>query len=329
MSVSVVVPVYNASGFVIETLESVLGQTYADWELILVDDGSTDDSVELIEDFIRAHPAKARLFRHAHGENLGTSATRNLGLRHAVGELVCFLDADDVWTPDFLEYFVDKFDKYPGINLAYGPFVYWDPARASREGGPPPLQNLGVRSPGVVEAKILFKLFLECENAVPTPSGVMMRRNAVEEVGGWEAGFRGMYDDQVLYSKLFLKGGEAYLGGQPLCFYRQHEASLCRTAVKENRLYQSRKNYLQWLADYLGRAACGAESHRKIVREQMTLLEIKKRIDDQFSSGKTCGSAVSGIVSDVISMRSDQNYLLDYKVFRYRGGYFIAKLIGV
>jgi glycosyltransferase involved in cell wall biosynthesis len=116
LSVSIIIPVYNASKFVIETLESVLGQTYADWELILVDDGSADDSVELLQNFVRAHPLKARLFRHLHGENRGTSATRNLGLRHASGELVCFLDADDVWKPNFLEYFVDKFDRYPGIK---------------------------------------------------------------------------------------------------------------------------------------------------------------------------------------------------------------------
>ena len=97
--VSVIIIVYNGETYLAEAIDSVLAQTWPDYELLVVDDGSHDGSRELTQSYVDAHPERVRLLRHPGGVNRGMSATRNLGLTHAKGELVAFLDADDIWAP--------------------------------------------------------------------------------------------------------------------------------------------------------------------------------------------------------------------------------------
>lgn len=99
--VSIVIPVYNAEKYIRETVESVLGQTYKDWELILVDDCSTDNSVAFIEELISANPEQMRLIHLTEG---GSAArARNAGIKEAQGRYIAFLDADDIWYPEKLD----------------------------------------------------------------------------------------------------------------------------------------------------------------------------------------------------------------------------------
>ena len=97
--VSVIVPVYNAARFLPDTLASVRAQTHGDWELLLVDDGSSDGSAPLMREAAAADP-RVRVFFHA--RNRGVAAARNTGLSEARGTLVAFLDSDDLWEPDKL-----------------------------------------------------------------------------------------------------------------------------------------------------------------------------------------------------------------------------------
>ena len=98
--VSVVTPVYNAEKFIAHTIQSVLSQTYFNWELILVDDGSTDQSLDIISDFQKAH-SNILLFKNP--ENSGAAITRNRGMAEAKGKYIAFLDADDYWFTNKLE----------------------------------------------------------------------------------------------------------------------------------------------------------------------------------------------------------------------------------
>ena len=97
--VSIIVPVYNAGKWIEDTILSVKSQTYKDWELILVDDGSTDDSVEVIKEFI---DDRIRLV-DAGAKNSGAAHARNRGVEEAKGRYICYIDADDLWSPDKLE----------------------------------------------------------------------------------------------------------------------------------------------------------------------------------------------------------------------------------
>jgi glycosyltransferase involved in cell wall biosynthesis len=97
--VSVIIPLYNKADYVLRALESVAAQTYKDFQVVIVDDGSSDGSCEIAEEFIGSHTPQFRLVRQA---NSGPGSARNRGLEDAQGELVAFLDADDEWLPDFL-----------------------------------------------------------------------------------------------------------------------------------------------------------------------------------------------------------------------------------
>ena len=101
-SVSVIIPAYNAAAFIGETLDSVYAQTFADFEVIVVNDGSPD--TEDLERALKAYPAKLRYLKQ---ENQGAAAARNTGVKAARGEFVAFLDADDMWLPTFLEKQID------------------------------------------------------------------------------------------------------------------------------------------------------------------------------------------------------------------------------
>jgi len=94
--ISIVTPVYNAAAFIRQTIEMVQAQTYTEWELILVDDGSKDDSCKIIEEYLAEKPDKRiRLIKK--GKNEGAALTRNRGIKEAQGRYIAFLDADDVW----------------------------------------------------------------------------------------------------------------------------------------------------------------------------------------------------------------------------------------
>lgn len=100
--ISIIVPVYNCAPYIAHTIEMVQKQTYKDWELILVNDCSTDESAEIISDYMeRSKDERIKLFHNA--QNMGAAATRNHGLQMATGRFIAFLDADDVWFPVRLE----------------------------------------------------------------------------------------------------------------------------------------------------------------------------------------------------------------------------------
>lgn len=98
--ISIITPIHNSQAFVANTIKSVQNQTYSEWEILIIDDCSSDSSVEIVEEFAK-NDKRIRLFKN--GENSGPAITRNKGLEAAKGEFITFLDADDIWFPDFLK----------------------------------------------------------------------------------------------------------------------------------------------------------------------------------------------------------------------------------
>jgi glycosyltransferase involved in cell wall biosynthesis len=123
--VSVIVPFFNSERFIQETIASVFAQTYDRWELLLVDDGSTDRSQTIAKNFEREYPDRIRYLHHADRQNRGCSASRNLGIDNARGEYIAFLDADDVWLPDKLSRQVDILESQPAAAMVYGKYLVW------------------------------------------------------------------------------------------------------------------------------------------------------------------------------------------------------------
>ena len=109
-TVSVVIPTYNHGRYIAEALDSVLAQTYKDYEVIVVDDGSTDNTREVVE-------AYGASIRYIYQQNQRMSAARNAGIRSANGEYIAFLDSDDIWLPEKLEKQMEVFSTYPNLAL--------------------------------------------------------------------------------------------------------------------------------------------------------------------------------------------------------------------
>ncbi len=123
--VSTIIIFLNAQRFLAESIESVLSQTYDGWELLLVDDGSTDESRNIALHYAKQYSGKVRYFDHSGRENRGMSASRNLGIANAKGEYIAFLDADDVWLPHKLEHQVAVLESQPHAAMVYGPTQWW------------------------------------------------------------------------------------------------------------------------------------------------------------------------------------------------------------
>lgn len=117
--VSVVIPTYNHERYIAEALDSVLAQTYKDYEVIVVDDGSTDNTREVVKSYGDA-------VRYIYQQNKRMSAARNTGIRAAQGEYIAFLDSDDTWYPQKLEKQMKLFELYPTAGLINGGCVYVD-----------------------------------------------------------------------------------------------------------------------------------------------------------------------------------------------------------
>lgn len=167
--VSVVVPFFNAATHLPATLETVQRQTWTAWELIAVDDGSTDGSAELVADWARRDP-RVRLLRQA---NAGVSTARNRGVAASAGPLVAFLDADDLWHPDKLRAHVACHQADPDLGVSYARVEFLTPAGA-RTGHLASQQREPLQA-----AHLLY------ENPTTTTSNWVLRRQVFEAVGGF------------------------------------------------------------------------------------------------------------------------------------------------
>jgi glycosyltransferase involved in cell wall biosynthesis len=249
--VSAVMPARDAERFVAEAIESVLAQTYAPCELLVVDDGSRDGTRAIAERYAAAHPGRVRVLEHPGGANLGISASRNLGVREARGALVAFLDADDVWLPHKLAEQVPLLLAQPAAGLLYGNMRYWfgwtgRAEDAARE----VVYPLGVPTHTLLEPPSLLTRMLRREAILPGTCSVLVRRDALLRVGGAEARFRTMHEDQAMYAKLLLEVS-AYAVDTCGELYRQHPDSTVAVAKRRDEVRAAERAYLDWLAGYV------------------------------------------------------------------------------
>jgi glycosyltransferase involved in cell wall biosynthesis len=255
VSVSVITPFLNAERFIAESIESVLAQTRDDWDLLLVDDGSTDGSAAIARRYAAAHPAAIRYLAHPGGGNHGASASRNLGARHASGEYLAYLDADDVYLPGKLEGQVPLLDSNPDVAMVYAATEYWHgwTGRAADARHDWTWRKYGVPPGTVIEPPRMLIAFLEDGGTVPCLGSVLARRTAVERVGGWEESFRTICTDQVFHAKMCLHGA-VLIADECWDRYRQRRDSSSRTNGRAE-LDAAFDRYLTWLEEYLARAA--------------------------------------------------------------------------
>lgn len=169
--VSVIIPTYNCAHYIGNAIESVLRQTFTDYEIIVVDDGSTDNTREVVEKFVAQHPSRVRYLYQPHQER---AVARNQGIQAATGEYIAFLDADDEWLPHKLALQVPILDQYPKVGLVHSKVVFMD--RDGRKIGSPPHRET---PNGFVLKELLCGNFIWCLT-------VLCRRQCFDECGWFD-----------------------------------------------------------------------------------------------------------------------------------------------
>lgn len=277
ITVSVVIIFHNEERFLQEAIDSVLGQTYRDWELLLVDDGSSDASTAIAKEAVAADRAafpsrRIRYLTHDGGRNRGMSAARNLGIGAAKGRYIASLDGDDVWLPDKLNDQVAALERHPEAAMVFGPLLRWrtwtgDPDAADHED----LMGVGRRKYGthpyagqVVQPPTLLRLMLKDDYFIP--GGALIRRDVLVEVGLYEERFRGMYEDAVVMTKVVMTH-PVLVSDTVGYLYRMHPDSHTNRTSSSEEIDRARAAYLEWIGEYLadsGRLTDGL--HRDLQR---------------------------------------------------------------
>jgi glycosyltransferase involved in cell wall biosynthesis len=252
--VSVIIIFLNAEKFIAEAIESVLLQTYEHWELLLVDDGSSDTSAEIAQGYAAQNPGQVRYLEHPDHANRGKGASRNLGIQHAQGEYIAFLDADDLWLPHKLKEQAAILEAHPEAGMLYGKTEYW----YSWTQNPEDIQHdfvpaLGLQPNTLIRPPKLLPLFLRGKAAVPCTCSILVRHSIIEEIGGFDEAFKGacnIYEDQAFYAKVCLKT-PVLVSNRCWDRYRQHPDASMAIAWKTKQETQARQFFLRWLREYL------------------------------------------------------------------------------
>jgi glycosyltransferase involved in cell wall biosynthesis len=234
---SIILPTFNRGRFLTAAFSSIASQTFSNWELVIVDDGSVDDTKQIVERLAATLP---NAVRYLHQENRGPAAARNRGVDNAVGEYIAFFDSDDLWLPTYLERAVTALEGNPDIDWVFGPCRMVDLASGNVvepntfyvSGHQRPFLDLNVdRRPGginvisdvrALECQILHGLFCGPQNSV-------MRRWVVER-SRFPEDLR-VGEDQILVISALAAGQSLAYYVDPQVIYYLHDENLSNTST--------------------------------------------------------------------------------------------------
>lgn len=249
--VSVLTPAYNRAAFISEAVESVLNQTYDNIEYIVIDDGSTDDTYSILQEY--EDTGRLRLLTHKNRQNHGQSASLNLGLKAATGDYIVILDSDDRLHQDKIQKQVEFLEQNPGFGMVYGQ------AMAIDEGGK---ELFPIPPDNHVEPGDPNRLLLDCYMALP--GGAMVRKTVFDCVGFFEEEFRASQDHDMVI-RLAEAAPFAYMKGTAF-YYRKHDDTISSQGLER-----------RWRTGFeiLNRAAVRYPYRRSTLRKRRALLHFR------------------------------------------------------
>lgn len=200
--VSVVIPTYNRGEYISETLKSVLSQTYTDFEVVVVDDGSTDDTKRILQPF----ESKIKLVEQPNSER---AVARNNGIENSSGEYIAFLDSDDLWKENKLAKQVEVLDRCKQYAMCYGQSLRINDKSEQIKSAKRQLEGYS----GSIFEKFLIRNFVV--SATP-----LVRRENIDQIDGFQTKYI-PYEDWEYWARLSLTG-DFYFINEPLAYYRIH-----------------------------------------------------------------------------------------------------------
>jgi glycosyltransferase involved in cell wall biosynthesis len=215
VKVSVIIPNFNNAEYIKESIDSVLFQTYKDFELIVVDDGSTDNSMEILEEY----KSKIRILRQS---NSGVASARNLGILESKGSLIAFLDSDDIWTSDKLEKQIMKMETL-SLDLVYSGGVELIDGVISNIYHMPEFSGL---------VYPMYKQFPAKAIVLLGGSSVILRKSILSKAGLFSSLVPAPTEDLDFYRRVSLCGFRVGYSDEPLVYYRIHSKNASRLSAK-------------------------------------------------------------------------------------------------
>lgn len=219
LKISAVIALYNGSTHIIEALESVSNQTLPVNEIIIIDDGSSDDSVSLINSYLSKNKSLKAKTQVISQKNQGQGVARNRGVFESSGHFIGFLDQDDTWEPQHCEILSQFFMRNPTIGWVFTDFNEFD------ENGRVIRRNFLAENKYSLPEKSIFGLI--SQDLMMLPSSSLIRREAYIGIGGFDAQFRG-YEDDDLFFRLFVAGWDFQFCEESLVNYRIHPENSSR-----------------------------------------------------------------------------------------------------
>jgi glycosyltransferase involved in cell wall biosynthesis len=240
-TVGIIIPAFNAAKYLPVALESVFSQTFDDWQILLVDDGSTDNTAEVITPFLDRFGSKIKYIKQ---DNRGLPAARNTAIRASTTEFLALLDADDVWLPCRLSESLKVLAERPQAGLAYGLITQID--SEGRLGG------TFEGNPRYAEGQIAPYIYMR-KVELPCPT-ITFRRRCIDEVGMFDETMRAT-EDRDLWLRIALRHEVAFVP-KVLAYYRLSPNSM---SADPQRMLQAQ---LQFISKNYGSAGCGLLSRQ-------------------------------------------------------------------
>jgi len=259
--VSIIVPCYNQAQFLDEALQSVLDQTYSNWECFIVNDGSTDDTASIVKDWL----TKDKRFCYLEQENKGVSNARNSGIARSEGEFILPLDADDKISSNYFQLALDEFVKNPDLKI-----VYCNAKKFGEESGVwtlPPFSYANLAKENVIFSSALYK------------------KDDWKRIGGYDENMDKGLEDWEFWIALIKNGGEVKKIKNFCFFYRIKGASRNKKLNKNE--FTELENYLSvkhaaFFVNELGSFPILSKKIEKISKEHHKLLKSKRFVLDLF-----------------------------------------------
>lgn len=221
--VSIIIPCYNAEKYIIETIRSLINQTYSNWELIIVNDGSTDNSLAIIKEFAE----KDKRISFIDKSNSGVSDSRNKGLEKSKGDFIAFLDADDIWKPEYLEKQITNLQQANQHTISYTACQL-----INQNGEKLNYQIRGENNPQ------LDDFLIQKANYNTNPSGIVYKKECFEKVKGFDVNLSNNADQDILIQML-AKGNSIGYIDELLWDYRMHDNNMSKniSVLEKDTLY--------------------------------------------------------------------------------------------
>lgn len=268
-TVDVIIPAYNAARFLSAAIESVIAQTFTDWRMILVNDGSTDATAGIADEFQQKLKGRMLVISQA---NRGLSAARNAAIRRSSAEFLAILDADDIWLPCRLSESLKAFASRPRVGLSYGLITIID------EAGTPLRTPAGNRRDA--EGNIARSIYLR-KTDLPCPT-ITFRRECVEQVGFFDETMRAT-EDRDMWLRIAFRYEVAFVP-KVIAYYRTSTSSMSGDL---NRMVNSQQ---QFIRKHYGAPGCG------LIARQIAMSRVyKQRAESLFDRNATGAALLSSL----------------------------------